>query len=90
MVSNCNILSWIQISQILLQINYFVFRYFAAPGQINNSNIYNDTSPYEEIDDDYLVPEASESHETSVKDETEPSPEDVDHYLELEWKDFNY
>lgn len=61
------------------------FRYLAAPENISNVNIYDQISPYEEIDDDYLVPNVSNNTQTSVKsDETEEYPEDVGHYLELE------
>lgn len=57
----------------------------AAPENINNVNIYDLTSPYEDIGDGYLVPTVSNNTETSVKsDETEQYPEDVGHYLELE------
>lgn len=66
-------------------IKFIYHRYLAAPGQINNVNIYNEASPYEEIEEDYLEPEVSNRTETNVKeDETEEYSEDVDHYLELE------
>lgn len=80
-LSICNISDITNISPNKIHI---FLRYFAAPEQINNLNIYNETSLYEEIDEDYLVPEASGSNETSVKEETEPYPDDVGHYLELE------
>lgn len=61
-------------------------RYFAAQGQIHDVNIYNETiSPYEDIDDGYIVPEISGSLETRVKDDEEDNQdEDVSHYLELD------